>query len=544
MKTISPHEDPLAGKDFLLIEDFEAMRTVLKGLLLRCGAQRVDTARDGREATAMLAAKPYGVVMCDYNLGPGKNGQQLLEEARLKNWIGPATVWLMITAEKTSVMVSAAAEDAPDDYLLKPITESLLQTRLLKLVERKSALAGIAAAMKAQDWKRALQLCDEQLAAGTKSLAEVLRLQALLHQKLGDWPKAQALYESVLQRGPIAWAKLGLAQVRVHLNDLDGARALLQEAVREHPQYLEAYDELAGVLHTQGEGQQQVAVLERAVNLSPNSAHRQSALGVAAQAQGQRDMAERAFSRALKLTEHSAIEDLEPFLGLAKLNTEAGAPAEAQKLIATMSQRYSNSHDAHLLGKAEQVRALQALGDTAGAARLAAELVALSADETSPGAADIAARVAETLIEAQQADAATQLLHHLTHNHHDDERLLKRTQRAFESLGLGASGGELAAAARREATNAMKDGMQLMASGDHQAALESLRGAKTSMPRNARVLLNFAAVALTVVQRHGRSAALEAEARNCIATAQALRPDEPRVADLLRQLARLTQGPA
>jgi DNA-binding response OmpR family regulator len=543
---VKPHppapEDLLRASEVLLVEDFEAMRSVLKGLLLRCGVKRVDTAKDGREATAMLGAKPYGIVMCDYNLGPGKNGQQLLEEARLRGWIGPATVWLMITAEKTSIMVSAAAEEAPDDYLLKPITENMLQARLLKLIERKSALAGIAAAMKQQDWQRALALCGEQLAAGTKSAAEVLRLQALLHQKLGDWPRAQAVYEGVLQRGPIAWAKLGLAQARVHAGDLAAARALLQEVVREHPQYLEAYDELAGVLLAQGEGRQQVALLERAVKLSPNAAHRQSALGVAALAQGQHELAAQAFSRAIKLTEHSAVEDLEPFVGLARLHTEAGHPGDAQKLLATLAQRY-DSHDAQLLGKAEQLRALQALGDKAGAARLATELVALAADENSPGAADTALRIAETLIEAQQADAASQLLQHVARNHYDDERLLKRMQGGFERLGQGAAGGELMASARREATNAMKDGMQLLADGDPQAALQSLRGAKMSMPRNARVLLNFAAVALTVLQRHGRSAALEAEMRESIVTAQALKPHDARAAELIQQLDRWTQEP-
>lgn len=535
--------DPLRHSEVLLVEDFEAMRSVLKGLLLRCGTQHVDTARDGREASAMLSAKSYDIVMCDYNLGDGKNGQQLLEEARLRNWIGPATVWLMITAEKTSLMVSAAAEEAPDDYLLKPITESLLQSRLLKLVERKSALAGIAVAMKAQDWRKALALCNELIAGGTKSLAEVLRLQALLHQKLDDWPKARAVYEGVLQRGPIPWAKLGLAQVLLHEGDRAGAQALLQDAVGEHPQYLEAYDELADLLSAQGQGQQQLALLERAVNLSPNSAHRQSKLGVAALAQDQRDTAARAFSRAIKLTEHSAVEDLEPFLGMAKIHTEAGNPGEAQKLMATMTRRY-DSHDAQLLAKAEQVRALQALGDKEGAAQLASQLVSMSADETSPGAADIAARIVETLIEAQQAGAATQLLQHVARNNYDNERLLQRTQRAFERLGMGTAGGELVAAARREATNAMKEGMRLMAEGDTQAALESLRAAKTSMPRNARVLLNFAAVAMTCLQRHGRSAALEAEMRTSIATAQALRPDDPRAADLGQQLTRWTREPA
>ncbi|HEY0954821.1 MAG TPA: response regulator, partial [Roseateles sp.] len=344
--------DPLRSLNFLLVEDFEAMRNVLKSLLLRCGAQRVDTARDGQEASRMLHAKSYDVVMCDYDLGPGKNGQQLLEEARLKGWVSPASVWLMITAEKTSIMVSAAAEDAPDDYLLKPITEGLLQTRLLRLVERKAALAGIATAMKAHDWRRALQLCNEQIAAGTKSLAEVLRLQAQLYQKLDEWPKAQAVYEAVLQRGPLAWAKLGLAQVRLHGNDQAGALALLVDIVRDHPQYLDAYDELAGLLAEQGQVQQQLTLLERAVKLSPNSAQRQAALGKVALAQGQHDMAERAFTRSIKLTEHSAVENVEPFLGLSRLHCEAGAPDEARKMMAALTQRYDGP-DVQLLARAE-----------------------------------------------------------------------------------------------------------------------------------------------------------------------------------------------
>jgi hypothetical protein len=64
------------------------------------------------------------------------------------------------------------------------------------------------------------------------------------------------------------------------------------------------------------------------------------------------------------------------------------------------------------------------------------------------------------------------------------------------------------------------------------------------MPRNARVLLNFAAVAMTVLQRQGRSPALEAEMRQSITTAQALKPDDARAADLLQQLDRWTQEPA
>jgi CheY-like chemotaxis protein/thioredoxin-like negative regulator of GroEL len=530
--------DLLRQRRFLLIEDFDAMRTVLKGLLLRCGAEKVDAVGDGREAVRLMRAASYDIVMCDYNLGTGKNGQQLLEEARLNGWIGPDAVWLMITAEKTSDMVSVAAEEAPDDYLLKPITESLLQARLFKLVERKMSLAGIAAAMKAQDWQEALALCDEQLASGTKSAAEVLRLQSQLYQRLGEWDKARKLYEAVLQRGPIGWAKLGLAQVHIHQGDLDAARTLLVDTVREHPQYLEAYDCLANMLAEQGQHQQELSVLERAATISPNSASRQSALGSAAMKVGQTDAAARAFTRSMKLAEHSAIENVEPFLGMARMHSEAGAPGEAQKVLAELTKRH-DSPKAKVLAKAESVRALQAAGDTAGAAKVAAELAAMAQDEGHPLPSAIAMRVAETLLEAKQVEGATSLLQYVTRNNHDDEALLKRAQQAFDKAGVGAAGTEVLAAARRQATSAMTEGVRLMAAGNLDAALASIRAAKLAMPQNTRVLLNFAAIALTVLERQGRAAELEAEVQTAIATARSLRPNDPRAAELSGKLAAL-----
>lgn len=529
--------DPLRDRKFLLVEDFDAMRSVLKGLLLRCGAQRVDTANDGREAVSLLRNTSYDIVMCDYNLGPGKNGQQLLEESRMNGWIGPAAVWLMVTAEKTSDMVSVAAENAPDDYLLKPITESLLQARLFKLVERKTSMASIAAAMQASDWRLALRLCSEQLAAGTRNAAEVLRLQSQLYQKLGEWTQAKALYEAVLQRGTVAWARLGLAQVHLHQNDLPSARSLLVETVRDHPQYLEAYDCLAGMLAAQGQHQQEFSVLERAAAISPNSAARQSALGAAAMKLGQAEAAARAFTRSMKLAEHSAIENVEPFLGLARIHSESGAPGEAQKVLARLTKRH-DSPKARMLAKAEGVRALHAAGDVAGAASLAGELAAMARDDKNPLPSGIAMRIAETLIESQQVEGATSLLQYVTRNNHDDEALLKRAQQAFDKAGIGAAGSQVLAAARRQATDSMTEGVRLMAAGDLPAALANMRAAKASMPQNTRVLLNFAAVALTCFERQGRSAELEAEVRAAIAAAQALRPDDPRGAELLGRLAK------
>jgi len=529
--------EQVGSRVFLLVEDFEMMRGVLRGHLSRCGAQRVDAAPNARDAINLLRKNKYDVVLCDYNLGPGKNGQMLLEEARHNEWISPAAVWIMITAEKSNDMVSVAAEQAPDDYLLKPITEATLQTRIQKLMERKASLAGIVSAMKAYDYRRALQLCGEQLAQGSKNTADVLRLQAQLYQLSGEADKARAVYEAILQRAPIPWAKLGLARLHLQAKKLTAARGLLEEIVRDHPQYLDAYDCLAEVLASQGQIDRELMVLQQAAHISPNSAVRQSALGHAALQQGNRDLAMQSFKRSIKLSEHSSIENPEPYLGLARAHSEAGAPAEALQVIAEL-RRKAESRDSRLLARTEELRAHQAAGNADGVAVAMKDIREHTQCGAVPLTPGMALRVAETLMQAGQRDDATQLLLVVTRNNHDDDVLLRRVQNVFDRAGMGEAGRELLLAARKQATESMSEGVRLMAQGKLTAAVEAMRAAAAAMPQNARVLLNFAAISITSLEKQGWSRPLEEEARTAIETARTLRPDDPRGLELLERMAK------
>ncbi len=98
----------------LVIDDFQGMRTMLRDMLRELGAQRVDIAASGGEAVGMLGNHRYDIVLCDYNLGAGRTGQQLLEEAKVRNLVGPACAWIMVTAEKTSDAIMGAVEYQPD----------------------------------------------------------------------------------------------------------------------------------------------------------------------------------------------------------------------------------------------------------------------------------------------------------------------------------------------------------------------------------------------------------------------------------------------
>jgi len=108
--------------------------------------------------------KSFDIVLCDYNLGEGKDGQQVLEEAKEDSLLPYSSIFIMTTAENSMEMVMGAAEYQPDDYLSKPFTKQVLQTRLKRLLA-------------------ALSLCEKQLALQPGNRFELLKLKGELSIK-------------------------------------------------------------------------------------------------------------------------------------------------------------------------------------------------------------------------------------------------------------------------------------------------------------------------------------------------------------------------
>jgi DNA-binding NarL/FixJ family response regulator len=139
------------------------------------------------------------VVLCDYNLGDGKNGQQVLEEARIRNLMLPSSVWLMVSAEKSVESVMGAAEHQPDAYIIKPITEGVLLTRLNRVWLKKQIFREIDQAFADKDYLRAAKLCEEQIAHHPAARHRPAAHAATLLLKSGDIDRAGLVYEDVLQ---------------------------------------------------------------------------------------------------------------------------------------------------------------------------------------------------------------------------------------------------------------------------------------------------------------------------------------------------------
>lgn len=538
MATMDQPRIDFGTRRFLVVDDFDGMRNILREMLRRLGARQIDVAANGEDALALLLKNKYDIVLCDYHLGRGKNGQQVLEESRAQNLIGPATVWAMITAEKTSDMVMGAVEHQPDDYLIKPLTEAMLQSRLTRLAARKAVLSAIEGAVRAKEFLKAIELCDRRLAEDPVSDAHVARLRCELLVQIGEYKKAQEGYERQLAVRDTPWALAGLAKLHFREREYGRARHLLERVLEQNRSYLEGYDWLARTLAEMGENREAQAVLVKATILSPNSMHRQHALGEAAMRCRDLNTAEHAYRRAVTLGVNSNLKNPKSYVGLAQVHSEKGNPQEALSVIGRLTQEVPGE-EAKVHAKAAEVRVHAKVGNNEAAKRCAEELSAKLLAVGNDLPAESTLELANALMEVGEKDTASQLIQRVVRNNHEDERLLAQAQTIFQNAEMEQEGAAILEATRRQVVETMDKGVRQASQGKLEEGIQTLREAKALMPNNPRLLLNLAYLMIAQMEKKGRHASQIAEVRRCIETARKFTSDHQRCGQLLARLEKL-----
>jgi DNA-binding NarL/FixJ family response regulator len=128
---------------YLIIDDFENFRVSMRQILQSFGVDKVETVSNGNAAIQLCTYEHFDVVLCDYNLGAGKNGQHILEELRHRKLLKRSSLFLMVTAETSKEMVMGAREYQPDAYLAKPVNRAMRENRLGSLIAQRYALLPI-----------------------------------------------------------------------------------------------------------------------------------------------------------------------------------------------------------------------------------------------------------------------------------------------------------------------------------------------------------------------------------------------------------------
>ncbi|MGZ0019402.1 response regulator [Nitrosomonas sp. wSCUT-2] len=534
----SPVSLNLSGKNILIVDDYQEMRTILRDILRNLGAdvKKMHMVATGEEAIAILKKVRFDVVLCDLVLGAGKNGQQVLEEAKYLSLIGPSCLWVMISAEKAAEAVTGAAEFQPDAYLIKPVTEMNLCTRLEKICLKKKAFAEIHQAIKRSDYSEALNLCDQKLVSDKANTADLLRTKCNLLWMTGELDRAQNLLEEILSKRELPWAKVALARIFLKKNELNQSKTLLEETIEINPAYIEAHDLLAQTLQALDDLEGANDVLERAAKLSPNSVNRQQSLGSLSLKLGKLENAERAFRKSIALGENSVLKKADNYLGLVKVCNAKNNPDEALRVLGQLTKNV-NGDDVRRRSLAAAGLIHHQRGDVGKAAQLALEL-----DQSLPNqderalSSEESLEVAHLLLVAGDKEKAIRLLQSEIKNNPENPALHKDVSNIFEQVGMQEEGSQLIEATRQEAMLVMNRGVLLVSKGEYEEALCAMREARAAMPSNVRVLLNLAHVIIAYIQKNGAAPDLVEEARNSLMAANELSPGEPRFKRLLASL--------
>lgn len=110
----------LADLSVLIVDDHEAMRTLLVRVLTKAGVTRVRAAADGFEALALLTAQPANLILADQAM-PGMDGISFVVAVRGNPLFGEPRV-IMVSGNTNAEHATAARAAGADVLLVKPVT--------------------------------------------------------------------------------------------------------------------------------------------------------------------------------------------------------------------------------------------------------------------------------------------------------------------------------------------------------------------------------------------------------------------------------------
>lgn len=515
----------------LVVDDSSSMRNALRLTLSNFGITKVQLAGNAAEAIFQVKGKSYDFILCDFNLGEGRDGQQLLEEMRHGNLISLETVFVMVTAESFYEKVVAAAELAPDDYIIKPFSPEVLRNRLDGILLRKRAFRDIYRHFLAQDLHASIAACDELIRNRPKYVVDALRFKGELLVTLGRFAEAEALYRQVITMRPIPWARLGLAR-SLHLQKKDeAAEEELRDVLEHAPEMVAAYDLLSDICMAKKDAQAAQAALEKGVSISAKTVRRQQKLGEVAHTNGDLDTARTAFANVLEKGRHSIFVSPSDFGNLCRVQLEQGDLKAVADTLRKNKSTLEGSPEGKLVVAVTQGMAHVRAGKLDEAAKVLNEAAALRAAGTR-GDAQMMLDLAGVCMAGGRHDEADALVAEVARNAHDSEALLAKARRIYDEAGRGEIGASVLSLATADVRKLNNEGVILAQRGDYQTAADKLLTACVEAPYNPRIMMNAVWVVLKYIDQVGMDEKMLESARHYLAEAERQAPGHSRISGL------------
>jgi len=121
----------------LVVDDDEAMRTLVRRMLLRSGAKAAIEAEDGEQALRQIecASPAINLILCDWHMGK-MSGLHLFNELRARKREIP---FIMLTGSVDLDSIVKAKKAGILAYLVKPVSPRDLEAKVAAMVKGHAA---------------------------------------------------------------------------------------------------------------------------------------------------------------------------------------------------------------------------------------------------------------------------------------------------------------------------------------------------------------------------------------------------------------------
>ncbi|MBI4683509.1 MAG: response regulator [Nitrospirae bacterium] len=494
----------LKNKKFLIVDDFYNFRSLLMRMLESLGAIDIDGDQNGDSAIQSMSRKAYDVVLCDYNLGPGKkDGQQVLEEAKHRGLIRYSTVFIMLTAENTMPMVMGVVEYQPDDYLIKPISKGILQNRIEKIIKKKADLEDIEKAVRNQEYMRAITLCDEHVKKNPVNTLEYLRLKSDLCLTIGRYDEATAVFEEVLSMREIPWAKMGIGKVHFLSGDYLKAKGMFQSVIDENRTYMEAYDWLAKTLEELGSMAEAQKALLSATEISPKAILRHKAIGEISFKINDYDTAEEAYKSAVEIGKHSCFKSPSDYTGLVKSLLKKDSSSEALSVLDKARNEFKGDSDALLQTVVTEGIVYKEMNRTEKAKKAIDEATRLMDGFAGKVPVQTTMDLAKICFELGEKEKGIKFMQTVVRNNHDNDKITKMVQDVFNDANLKEEGEKVITSTKNEIIELNNKGVRLVEDDKLEEAIEYFEKAARGLPESKIINANAAQALMMYLQKKG-----------------------------------------
>lgn len=502
----------------LIVDDFENFRMSMKKILLSFGVKKVDFTRNGNEAVRACTDTKYDLILCDYNLGPGKNGQQVLEELRHLKLLKNIDIFIIVTADSSKEVVMSAVENKPDEYLTKPFSQGVFKNRLQSIMAQKRAVLSIHEALDRQDYPLAIKSCAQIISEKSKFSAWCFKTMVNLYYMEGKLKLARHLYSESISKRETIWASIGLAKVEVADKNYEAAELICHKIITDDSMNLAAHELLAIIFEKKRELKKAQRSLEFAVEISPLNILRQSKLGEVCVKNLDIERAMIAYRNAVNLGEFSCHHSPEAYLNFCRCltdisdsdNSKQGKAffTEALEILKLTTKKYGDSVEVKIQSLLVEIRALSGQGYKQKALEVLDKAQILCDLPENPLSAKTKLELARSLYSVDLGEKAQKVLHELAAEHQNDNTF----QKVISDMLEEPYGYKKKIRARHLNKTSIKQAKE----GDYAAAITTLKLAVTETPKHAGLNLNLLQTQLKQFQQSPPSKEDIALCKRCI----------------------------